>query len=709
MDPGAESSVTSVMTTLGNQDLIRLLQGCESDHSDHVEFKNSLSSDTRNDIQEAICAFANDLPDHREPGVIFVGARDDGSISGLPVTDELLRQLAGMKTEGNIVPPPSILVQKLSLDDGDVAVVIVHPSDSPPVRYRGRVHLRIGPRRGTATAQDERVLNEKRRYGDIPFDIYPIPSATLNDLNLLQFEYEYLPQAFHRDVLEANDRSIEERLAATKMVASADDPVPTVLGILLLGKSPQDFLPGAYVQFLKLDGDELLDDIADSEDIRGAIPDVLRRLDEKLNGHNRIAVDIISASTERRTNTYPIRAIQQITRNAIMHRTYEATNAPVKVHWFNDRIEIISPGGPFGGVSASNFGQPGLTDYAHSISDSIEGITHSLCSMEYENHRPLYDWFLEELDIYRPQQIEFARFNISHTVLSKRRLIRLVEDGHVDGWDDPRMPTLAGLRRRGYTPDALRSFYAEVGINRTSSLTEMALLEHSLRDDLNRRAARRMAVLNPLKVVIENFPEGETDYLDAVNNPEDESAGTRRVPFSREIYVERDDFMEDPPRRFYRLAPGREVRLRYGYFIKCEEAVKDETGNVVELRCTYDPETRGGSAPDGRRVRATLHWVSAKHAVDAEVRLYDSLFTVPNPNDTPDGREWTDFINTDSLSVLSGCKIEPSLADSEAGETFQFERIGYFAKDRDSTADTPVFNRAVSLRDTWARIQRRGG
>ena len=350
-----------------------------------------------------------------------------------------------------------------------------------------------------------------------------------------------------------------------------------------------------------------------------------------------------------------------------------------------------------------------MYDYAHPISDSIEGITHSLCTMEYEDHRPLYDWFLEELGLYRPQQIEFARFNISHTVLSKRRLIRLVEDGHVDGWDDPRMPTLAGMRRRGYTPEALRNFCAEVGINKTAALTEMALLEHNLRDDLNRRAERRMAALNPLKVVIENFPEGETDYLDAINNPEDESAGIRQVPFTREIYVERDDFMEDPPRRFYRLAPGREVRLRYGYFIKCEEAIKDESGEVVELRCTYDPETRGGSAPDGRRVRATLHWVSAKHAVEAEVRLYDSLFTIPNPNDTPDGKEWTDFINPDSLKVLAGCKVEPSLADSEAGETFQFERIGYFAKDRDSTPDIPVFNRAVSLRDTWARIQRRGG
>ena len=348
------------MTTLENQDLIHLLQGGESDR---VEFKRSLSGDTRNDIQEAICAFANDMPDHREPGVIFVGARDNGSIAGLPITDELLRQLASIKTEGNIVPPPSMTVEKLSFKDGDVAAVAVHPSDSPPVRYRGRVHVRIGPRRGTATAQDERVLNEKRRYRDIPFDIHPIPSATLSDLNLLQFEYEYLAQAFHRDVLAANDRSIEERLAATKMIASVDDPTPTVLGILALGKNPQDFLPGAYVQFLRLYGGELSDDISDSEDIRGAMPDVIRRLDEKLNAHNRTAVDILSAPTESRKSTYPIQAVQQITRNAIMHRTYEATNSPVKVHWFNDRIEIISPGGPFGGVSAANFGQSGLTDY----------------------------------------------------------------------------------------------------------------------------------------------------------------------------------------------------------------------------------------------------------------------------------------------------------------------------------------------------------
>ena len=348
-----------------------------------------------------------------------------------------------------------------------------------------------------------------------------------------------------------------------------------------------------------------------------------------------------------------------------------------------------------------------MYDYAHPVSDSIERITHSLCSMEYEDHRPLYDWFLDALDIYHPQQIEFARFNISHTVLSKRRLIRLVQEGHVNGWDDPRMPTLAGLRRRGYTPEAIRAFCDEVGINRTTALTEMALLEHNLRSDLNLRAPRRMAVLDPLKIVIENYPEGQTDRLEAVNNPEDPTAGTRAVPFSREIYVERDDFMEDPPRKFYRLAPGREVRLRYGYFIRCEEAVKDDSGAVVELRCSYDPKTRGGSAPDGRRVRATLHWVSAAHAIDAQVRLYDNLFTVPNPNDVPEGKTWTDLINPNSLTVLAGCKLEPSLADAEQGEIFQFERVGYFAKDRDSTTEMPVFNRAVSLRDTWARIRRR--
>ena len=350
-----------------------------------------------------------------------------------------------------------------------------------------------------------------------------------------------------------------------------------------------------------------------------------------------------------------------------------------------------------------------MYDYAHPISDSLEGITHSLCSMEYEDHRPLYDWFLDELNIYHPQQIEFARFNITHTVLSKRRLITLVEDAHVNGWDDPRMPTIAGLRRRGYTPQAIRSFCDEVGINRTVALTEIGLLEHHLRTDLNMSAQRRMAVLNPLKVVIENYPENDVDCLEAINNPEDGASGTRKVPFSRELYIDRNDFMEDPPRRFYRLTPGREVRLRYGYFIRCVEAVKDDTGDVLELRCTYDPETRGGSAPDGRRVRATLHWVSARHALDAEVRLYDSLFTVPNPHDVPEDKTWTDFINPDSHTILTGCKLEPSLADAQVGEPLQFERVGYFVKDRDSTPETPVFNRSVPLRDTWARIQRRGG
>jgi ATP-dependent DNA helicase RecG len=348
------------MTTLENQDMAYLLQ--EGD-SDRVEFKSALSGNMRNEIQEAICAFSNDLPDHREPGVIFVGVHDDGSIAGLPVADELLRQLAGMKTEGNIVPPPTMTVEKMTLDGGDMAVVAVYPSDSPPVRYRGRIHVRIGPRRGTATAQDERILNEKRRYRDKPFDIHPMPSATLSDLNLPYFELEYLPQAFDREALAANDRSIEERLAATKMITAIDDATPTVLGVLTLGKNPQDFLPCAYVQFLKFNGSKLSDDISDSEDIRGAIPDVIRHLDEKLNAHNQTAVDILSAPIERRRSTYPIQAIQQLTRNAIMHRTYEATNAPTKVHWFNDRIEIISPGGPFGEVSAANFGRPGLADY----------------------------------------------------------------------------------------------------------------------------------------------------------------------------------------------------------------------------------------------------------------------------------------------------------------------------------------------------------
>ena len=351
-----------------------------------------------------------------------------------------------------------------------------------------------------------------------------------------------------------------------------------------------------------------------------------------------------------------------------------------------------------------------MYDFAHGQSDSIEGITHSICTMEYEDHRPLYDWFLQELGLYQPRQIEFARLNLSHTVLSKRRLLRLVEGGYVNGWDDPRMPTIAGFRRRGYTPEAIRDFCDRIGVAKNSAIIDIALLEHSLRDHLNRTAPRAMGVLNPLKVVITNYPEGETDWLDAVNNPEDESAGTRKVPFSRELYIERDDFMEDPPRRFYRLAPGREVRLRYGYFIKCEEVVKDESGEVLELRCTYDPETRGGSAPDGRRVRATLHWVSAPHAIEAEVRLYDHLFTRWNPDeDDEDGADWLSYINPESLVAVSGAKLEPSLESATPGSRYQFERQGYFCVDtKDFVEGRVVFNRTTTLRDTWARVRRQG-
>ena len=348
------------MTSLNDNDIEALL---DSGESDRAEFKESLRGDAPTRIREAICAFANDLPDHRRPGVVVVGVRDNGAIADLDVTDELIRQLADMKTDGNIVPPPSLTVEKRTLRGKDVAVIWVQPSDSPPARFNGRVHVRTGSRRGTATAQDERTLNEKRRYRDIPFDIYPVPSATLSDLNLSSFNGEYLPQAFAPDILEANERGTNQQLAVTKMISSADDPTPTVLGILVLGTNPQDFLPGAYVQFLKLDGVDHGDDIIDSENIGGAIPDLLRRLDGKLASHNRTAVDLTSAATERKRSLYPIGAIQQMTRNAIMHRTYEATNSPVRVTWFNDRIEISSPGGPFGIVTADTFGQPGLTDY----------------------------------------------------------------------------------------------------------------------------------------------------------------------------------------------------------------------------------------------------------------------------------------------------------------------------------------------------------
>ena len=343
-----------------------------------------------------------------------------------------------------------------------------------------------------------------------------------------------------------------------------------------------------------------------------------------------------------------------------------------------------------------------MYDFAHGQSDSIEGITHSLCSLEYEDHRPLYDWFLDELDIYHSRQIEFARLNMSHTMMSKRRLLQLVNGGYVAGWDDPRMPTLSGMRRRGYTPEAIKNFLDRIGIAKRENTVEIALLEHCVREDLNSRASRVMGVLRPLKVVIENYPEGQTEEMDAVNNPEDPGMGMRKVPFSRELYIEQSDFMEVPPRKFYRLAPGREVRLRYGYFITCVDVVKDEkTGEVVELRCTYDPETRGGHAPDGRKVRGTIHWVSAKHALEAEVRLYDHLFTTERPDEADD---FTQHLNPDSLETLTGCRVEPSLANAAQGSHYQFERQGYFCVDsRDSSPGAPVFNRTVSLRDSWAR------
>jgi len=346
-------------------------------------------------------------------------------------------------------------------------------------------------------------------------------------------------------------------------------------------------------------------------------------------------------------------------------------------------------------------------DFAHGQSDAIEGVTHSLCTLEFEDHRPLYDWLIENLPVpSRPHQYEFARLNLTFTVLSKRRLIQLVREGHVTGWDDPRMPTLRGLRRRGVPAAALRDFAGRIGIAKAHNVVEVALLEHCVRELLNKTAERRMAVLRPLKVVIENYPEGEMEELDAVNNPEDEAAGSRKVPFSRELYIEREDFMEDPPKKFFRLAPGREVRLRYAYFLTCREAVQDASGEVVELRCTYDPETRGGNAPDGRKVKATLHWVSAAHGVPAEVRLYDHLFARPDPG--ADG-DVLDDLNQDSLVTLSGCRLEPGLAAAPPGETLQFERQGYFCLDPDATPEKPVFNRTVGLRDTWARIQAKSG
>jgi glutaminyl-tRNA synthetase len=345
-------------------------------------------------------------------------------------------------------------------------------------------------------------------------------------------------------------------------------------------------------------------------------------------------------------------------------------------------------------------------DFAHGQSDAIEGVTHSLCTLEFEDHRPLYDWLIDNLPVpSRPRQYEFARLNLTYTVLSKRRLIQLVQEGHVRGWDDPRMPTLHGLRRRGVPPEAIRDFAGRIGVAKSHNVVEVALLEHCVRELLNKTAERRMAILRPLKVVIENYPEGETEELQAINNPENEAAGTRPVPFSRELYIERGDFMEDPPKKFFRLAPGREVRLRYAYFLTCREAVKDSGGEVVELRCTYDPETRGGNAPDGRKVKATLHWVSAAHAVSAEVRLYDHLFARPDPGAEGDV---LDDLNPESLVTLEGCKLEPSLTAVPLGETVQFERQGYFCLDPDAAPERPVFNRTVGLRDTWAKIQAKG-
>ncbi len=345
-----------------------------------------------------------------------------------------------------------------------------------------------------------------------------------------------------------------------------------------------------------------------------------------------------------------------------------------------------------------------MYDFTHGQSDSIEQITHSICTLEFENNRPLYDWYCDALDIYHPQQIEFARLNLTYTWMSKRKLLELVKDGHVSGWDDPRMLTISGIRRRGYTPESIRNFCEKIGVTKFNGTTDMVVLENSLREDLNKRAERRMGVLKPLKVVIENYPEDQVSELDAINNPEDESAGTRKVPFSRELYIERDDFMEDPPKKFFRLAPGREVRLRYAYFLTCQSAVKDESGEIVELRCTYDPETKGGNAPDGRKVKATLHWVSAKHAVETEVRLYDHLFQTEDPSDVPDGKDWTVNLNQNSLNVLSDAKLEPSVAGAEVGTVFQFERQGYFCVDKDSTSDKLVFNRAVTLKDSWAKV-----
>ncbi len=349
-----------------------------------------------------------------------------------------------------------------------------------------------------------------------------------------------------------------------------------------------------------------------------------------------------------------------------------------------------------------------MYDWAHGQSDSIEGITHSICTLEFEDHRPLYDWCIDQLGIHHPRQIEFARLNLTYTVMSKRRLLDLVNSGVVNGWDDPRMPTLSGIRRRGYTPEAMRTFCDRIGVGKAESVVEFSLLEHFLREDLNKRAPRLMAVLKPLKVVIENYPDGKSEMLECINNPEDPSAGTRLVPFSKTLYIEQDDFREDPPKQFFRLAPGREVRLRYAYFITCKEVIKDpQTGEITELRCTYDPATKGGDSPDGRKVKATMHWVSADHAVSIETRLYDHLFMKPDPNNFEKGQDFKSNLNPNSLEVIKNVKAEPHITQAKPGDTFQFERLGYYCMDRDSTDTNLVFNRTVTLKDTWAKIEKK--
>jgi glutaminyl-tRNA synthetase len=350
-----------------------------------------------------------------------------------------------------------------------------------------------------------------------------------------------------------------------------------------------------------------------------------------------------------------------------------------------------------------------MYDFAHGYSDSIEGITHSICTLEFEVHRVLYDWLIDSVgDIHHPQQIEFARLNLTYTMMSKRKLLELVESQTVAGWDDPRMPTIAGIRRRGYPPSAIRAFCDDIGVTRFNGMTDLVVLENAIRNDLNRTAPRYMAVLKPLKVVITNYPEGQSETLDAVNNPEDPSAGTRQIPFGRELFIEQDDFLEDPPKKFFRLAPGREVRLRWGYFITCQEVVKDASGQIVELRCTYDPATRGGNSPDGRKVKATIHWVSAADAIPAEVRLYETLFTVPDLAEIPEDADWRSYLNPNSLTVNTDAKLEPALANLAVGDRCQFERLGYFCVDQDSKPGHPVFNRTVTLKDTWAKEQKKG-